>query len=259
LLKVLHVITLYQRILADPAADVLPRTVIFGAKASPGYWIAKRIIRLVNGVAEVVNADPHVARRLKVVFAPNFNVSLAERIYPAADLSEQISLAGKEASGTGNMKFALNGALTIGTLDGANIEIRELVGPENFFLFGLTADEVLALRNKGYSPREVYERIPALRAAIDLIADGRFAHGDREPLRPIVETLLNNDPYMVLADYEPYVAAQEAVETAYRDTENWTRMSILNTARSGFFSSDRTIRQYCEEIWKVEPVRVKLP
>ncbi len=259
LLKVLHVITLYQRILADPKADLLPRTVIFGAKASPGYWMAKRIIRLVNGVAEVVNADPIVAGRLKVVFVPNFNVSLAERIYPAADLSEQISLAGKEASGTGNMKFALNGALTIGTLDGANIEIRERVGAEHFFLFGLTADNVLALRARGYNPREIYERVPALRTAIDMIADGRFARGDRDTLRPIVETLVNNDPYMVLADYEAYLAAQAAVETAYRDREAWTRMSILNTARSGFFSSDRTIRQYCEEIWKVQPVRAMLP
>lgn len=258
LLKILHVITLYQHILADPKAELLPRTVLFGAKASPGYWMAKRIIRLVNGVAEVVNADPLVAGRLTVAFAPNFNVSLAERIYPAADLSEQISLAGKEASGTGNMKFALNGALTIGTLDGANIELRDLVGAENFFLFGLTADEALALRDKGYNPREIYERVPAVRAAIDMIADGRFARGDRETLRPIVETLLTNDPYMVLADYAAYLAAQAAVETAYQDEERWTRMSILNTARSGFFSSDRTIRQYCEETWQVKPLKVNL-
>lgn len=259
LLKALHIIMLYQRILADPQAHILPRTVIFGAKAAPGYWMAKRIIRLINGIAEVVNADPAVGGRLKVAFLPDFNVSLAERIYPAADLSEQISVAGKEASGTGNMKFALNGAVTIGTLDGANIEIRDLVGAENFFLFGLTAQEVLERRHAGYRPRDVYDRHAGLRAAIDMIAEGRFARGDREMLRPIVDSLLHDDPFMSLADYGSYVAAQEAAEAAYRDEETWTRMSILNTARSGFFSSDRTIRQYCEEIWKVQPVRVTLP
>jgi starch phosphorylase len=259
LLKALHMITLYRRILENPSLDIAPRTFIFGAKAAPGYWMAKLIIRLINGVAEVVNADPVVCGRLKVAFLPNFNVSMAERIYPAADLSEQISLAGKEASGTGNMKFALNGAVTIGTLDGANIEIRERVGEENFFLFGMTADEVFALRNAGYRPREIYDRSPALRGVIDMIAGGRFSRGDREMLRPLVDYLINRDPFMHLADYESYCTVQEAVDAAYRDQERWTRMSILNTARCGYFSSDRTIREYCDEIWKIHPVRVQLP
>jgi glycogen phosphorylase len=256
LLKALHVIALYRRFRADPDAAILPRTVVFGAKAAPGYRMAKLIIRLINGVAEVVNNDPASRHRLRVAFIPNFNVSLAERIYPAADLSEQISLAGKEASGTGNMKFALNGALTIGTLDGANIEIRDLVGPENFFLFGLTTEEVFALRERGYRPRDHYEADPELRAVIDAIAAGDFSRGDAGLFRPLVDGLLNDDPYMLLADYGAYVAAQDAVERVYRDEEAWTRMSILNTARCGFFSSDRTIRQYCEEIWGAQPVGV---
>ncbi len=256
LLKALHIITLYQRLKADPKAEIPSRTFIFGAKAAPGYRMAKLIIKLINSVAEVVNADPDVAGRLKVAFLPNFNVTLGERIYPAADLSEQISMAGKEASGTGNMKFALNGALTIGTLDGANIEIRELVGVENFFLCGLTAEEVMALKAGGYNPLEYYMRIPELKRAIDAIAAGAFSGGDRGLFQPIVASLLTNDEFLVLADYESYVEASERAALIYRDDpDGWARMSILNAARCGFFSSDRAMRQYCEEIWHVEPVR----
>ncbi len=258
LLKALHIITLYQRIKANPAADIPPRTFLFGAKAAPGYRMAKLIIKLINSVAAVVNNDPDVAGRLKVAFLPNFNVSLGERIYPAADLSEQISMAGKEASGTGNMKFALNGAVTIGTLDGANIEIRDLVGAENFYLFGLTADEVMALKARGYNPLEYYMRIPELKRAIDAISAGAFSDGDRTVFQPIVASLLTSDDFLVLADYEAYVATSEqAAHTYYADPERWTRMSILNAARCGFFSSDRAMRQYCANIWHVEPVRVE--
>jgi glycogen phosphorylase len=255
-LKALHIITLYQRFKADPGADIVPRTFIFAAKAAPGYRRAKLIIKLINNIAEVVNNDPDLAGRLKVVFLPNFNVTLAEKIYPAADISEQISLAGKEASGTGNMKFALNGALTTGTLDGANIEIRELVGPENFFLFGLTTDEVFALKESGYNPRDYSENNPELRRAIDAISDGAFSDGDTQLFRPIVDELLERDKYMLLADYGSYLECQARADQAYRDPERWTRMSILNSARCGFFSSDRAIRQYCSEIWQVEPLKI---
>jgi glycogen phosphorylase len=256
LLKALHIITLYQRIKANPTVDIVPRTVIFGAKAAPGYFMAKLIIKLINNLAEVVNNDADVNGRLKVVFLANFNVTLAQRIYPAADLSEQISLAGKEASGTGNMKFALNGALTIGTLDGANIEIRERVGAENFFLFGLTADEVFALRARGYNPLDYYRANAELRRAIDAIADGAFSNGDRRLFRPIVESLLGRDEFMLLADYADYVDAQTRAAQAYLHQEQWTRMSILNVARCGFFSSDRSMAQYCADIWRIEPVMV---
>jgi starch phosphorylase len=228
--------------------------VIFGGKAAPGYRIAKLIIKLITSVAGVINQDPEVSQLLKVVFMPDFNVKSGQRVYPAADLSEQISTAGKEASGTGNMKFAMNGALTIGTLDGANIEIRDAVGPENFFLFGLTADEVLKLKANGYRPRSIYESNPELREALDLIGSGFFSHGDRELFRPLVESLLDRDDYMLLADYRAYVDCQQRVSQAYRDQKNWTRMSILNTARVGRFSSDRSIREYCREIWSVSPV-----
>lgn len=260
LLQTLHIITLYHRIEDDPGVDLAPRTFLFGAKAAPGYLMAKRIIKLINDVARVVNGDPRVDGRLKVVFLPNFNVSLAEKIYPAADLSEQISLAGKEASGTGNMKFALNGALTIGTLDGANIEIRERVGEENFFLFGLTAEEVFEHQARGHRPRDYYDADPELKRAIDAIAEGRFSavrrSADRGVFRPIVDSLLHRDEYLLLADYASFLACQERVSRAFRDPESWTRSAILNVARSGFFSSDRSMRQYCDEIWKVEPVRV---
>ena len=257
MLKALHIVTLYNRLRDDPALDIVPRTFIFGAKAAPGYYMAKLIIKLINSVGEIVNTDPLVADRLKVAFLPNFNVTLGEAIYPAANLSEQISLAGKEASGTGNMKLALNGALTIGTYDGANIEILERVGAENFFLFGLRVEEVGALRAAGYRARDYYEADDELRRAIDQIAAGEFADGDPSLFAPIVSSLLDRDEFMVLADYRAYVDCQKQVDRAFRDEEAWTRSSILNAARCGFFSSDRAMRQYAEEIWKVKPLPVK--
>jgi starch phosphorylase len=252
-LNVLHVITLYNRLRADPGAFVTPRTVIFGGKAAPGYRMAKLIIKLINSVAAAIQGDPSVSEVLQVVFFPDLNVKNGQRIYPAADLSEQISTAGKEASGTGNMKFAMNGALTIGTLDGANVEIRDAVGHENFFLFGLTAPEVAGLKANGYRPRSIYDSDPDLREAIDLIASGFFSNGDRELFRPLVESLLDRDEYMLLADYPSYVSCQRRVSDAYVDQKNWTRMSILNSARMGRFSSDRSIREYCRDIWNVRP------
>jgi starch phosphorylase len=213
--------------------------------------MAKLIIKLINSLARAINADPAINGRLKVVFVPNFSVSVGERIYPAADVSEQISMAGKEASGTGNMKFALNGALTVGTLDGANIEIRERVGAENFFLFGLTAQEVMDLKAEGYDPMPYYYRNPELKHAIDRIAAGDFSGGDSTLFQPLVHSLLAEDEYLLLVDYVSYVACQDRVDEAYRDPEAWTRMSILNAARCGFFSSDRTIAEYNADIWKV--------
>jgi starch phosphorylase len=209
---------------------------------------------LINSVAEVVNRDRQVGDQLKVVFLPDFNVKTSQWVYPAADLSEQISLAGKEASGTGNMKFSMNGALTIGTLDGANVEIRDAVGHENFFLFGLTAPDVERVRAAGYNPRAIYEANAELRETIDMIADGAFSGGDRELFRPLVDSLLYHDDYMLLADYQSYVDCQEQVHDAYRDRARWTRMSILNCARVGRFSSDRSIREYCRDIWHVNPL-----
>jgi starch phosphorylase len=256
LLKVMHIIALYQRLQDNPNSDIVPRTFVFGAKAAPGYAMAKLIIKLINSVGEVLNRDPEVGGRLTVAFPANFNVSIGQLIYPAADLSEQISLAGKEASGTGNMKFALNGALTIGTLDGANVEIRDLVGAENFFLFGLDADAVAALKAGGYRPRDYYDANPTLRRVIDSIADGAFSGGDRGIFRPIVDSLLDRDEYLLLADFQAYLDCQDRVEQVYRDQEQWTRMSILNTARCGFFSSDRTICEYAETIWHLKPVTV---
>lgn len=250
LLNVLHVITLYNRGRRDPSA-VLPRTCLFGGKAAPGYLAAKLIIKLINSVGDVVNADPALEGRLKVVFFPNFNVKNAHAIYPGAELSEQISTAGLEASGTGNMKFAMNGAVTIGTLDGANIEIREEVGAENFFLFGLTAAEVLERKRAGYRPRDFYETDEDLREAIDQIAGGHFSPGNPGLFQSIVDSLLNWDEYMLMADYRAYVNCQDAVSQAYGDQERWTRMSILNVARVGLFSSDRSIREYCRDIWHV--------
>jgi starch phosphorylase len=256
-LNLLHIVTLYRRLKADPALAIAPRAFIFGGKAAPGYFMAKRIIKLVSAVAETVNADPDVNTRMKVAFVPNFNVQNAQLIYPAADLSEQISTAGKEASGTGNMKFMLNGALTIGTLDGANVEMREEAGPENFFLFGLTAEEVERTKREGYRPAAYVEANPELGAVLDLVGSGRFAHGNSEVFRPLVDDLLYSDPFLVLADYAAYVACQEQVSAAWGDEERWTRMSILNTARSGKFSSDRAIGEYCDDIWNVQPVTVK--
>ncbi|WP_416669228.1 glycogen/starch/alpha-glucan phosphorylase [Egbenema bharatensis] len=257
-LNALHIVTLYNRIKANPDIDITPRTFLFGGKAAPGYYMAKLIIKLINSIGDVVNRDPDVRGRLKVVFLENYNVKFAQRVYPAADLSEQISTAGKEASGTGNMKFALNGALTIGTLDGANVEIREEVGAENFFLFGLTADEVYAKKVAGYNPMDYYYSNPELKLVIDRIASGFFSHGDANLFKPIVDNLLYGDPYMLLADYQAYVDCQEQVSQAYQDQDRWTRMSILNVARMGKFSSDRSIRDYCEGIWHVQSVPIKL-
>lgn len=249
LLKTLHIVHLYQTLKTDSAAELDPVTFVFGAKAAPGYYMAKLIIKLINSVAEVVNRDPVSADVLRVVFIPNFNVTTGQLIYPAADISEQISLAGKEASGTGNMKFALNGALTVGTLDGANIEIRDRVGAENFFLFGLTTDEVYTAKAGGYHPWHYYEGNNNLRMAIDWIANGQFSGGDTQIFRPIVDSLLHHDEYMLCADFAGYLECQKAVMAAFADREKWTTMSILNAARSGFFSSDRTIAEYNRDIW----------
>lgn len=257
-LDVLHIITLYNRIKQNPNINIYPRTFIFGGKAAPGYFMAKLIIKLINAVGEVVNKDPDVRGRLKVVFLANFNASLGQRIYPAADLSEQISTAGKEASGTGNMKFAMNGSLTIGTLDGANIEIREEAGFENFFLFGLTAEEVYALKSKGYKPQDYYHRNAELKAVIDRIASGYFSHGNEDLFKPLVDSLMYHDEYMLFADYQAYIDCQRQVSLAFQDTEKWTKMSILNALRMGKFSSDRTIREYCNEIWNVKSIPVEM-
>ncbi len=257
LLDILRVAAEYLRIRADSSYDPVPRAYLFGGKAAPGYVLAKQIIKLCNSVADVVNRDPAMKGRIKVAFLRNFRVSLAERIYPAADLSEQISTAGKEASGTGNMKFTMNGALTIGTLDGANVEIREEVGAENFFLFGLTVDQVAALKTRGYEPRDWYRKDPVIKGVLDAFLGETFSPGEPGLFRPIVDSLLGGDPYLVLADFAAYDACQAEVSKAWRDQEHWTRMAVLNTARSGKFSSDRTIRQYAEEIWKVEPVAVE--
>jgi starch phosphorylase len=255
-LNVLHILTLYLRMKRDPNADIPARTFIFGAKAAPGYFMAKLIIKLINSVAEVVNNDPVVKDRLKVVFFPDFNVKNAQHIYPAADLSEQISTAGLEASGTGNMKFSMNGALTIGTLDGANVEIREEVGTENFFLFGLDAAQVQDIKIRGYHPHQIYENNTVLREVLDFIASGSLAGGDSKLFSPIVENLLYQDQFLVLADYQAYIDCQEQVSLLWRDQSNWTRKSILNVARMGKFSSDRSIREYCEQVWNVKPVIV---
>ena len=257
-LNALHIVTLYKRLRDDPQLAIAPRCFVFGGKAAPGYFMAKLMIRLINGIADVVNRDPLVDGRLKVVFFPDFNVKNGHAVYPAADLSEQISTAGKEASGTGNMKFTLNGALTIGTLDGANVEIREEVGAENFFLFGLDAAQVHAMRSAGYRPRDYYEQDEELQAVVKLIADGTFSDGDTGLFRPIVEHLLDHDTFMLFADYRAYVDAQRQVDDAFRDTKRWTRMSILNTARAGKFSSDRSISEYCDSIWGTKPVALGL-
>ena len=257
-LNILHIITLYNRIKQDPKAVVVPRTVVVAGKAAPGYYMAKLIIKLVNSVADVVNDDPDVAGRLKVVFLPDFNVKRAHAVYPAADLSEQISTAGKEASGTGNMKFSMNGALTIGTLDGANVEIREAVGAENFFLFGLTADGVQSLWARGYRPAEFLDADAELCDVMELIASGAFSPSDPGLFRPLVDALRYHDPFLLMPDYRSYIECQEQVSAAYCDQELWTRMSILNVARMGRFSSDRSIREYCEKIWDVQPVPIKL-
>jgi starch phosphorylase len=255
-LNILHVIALYHRLRSDVHADIHPRTFIFGGKAAPGYRMAKLIIKLITSVGDVVNRDPAVRDRLKVVFLPNFNVTNGQRVYPAAELSEQISTAGKEASGTGNMKFSMNGALTIGTLDGANVEIRDEVGAENFFLFGLSTEEVYTLKRSGYRPADYLQG--ELREVIDLIRNGFFSRGDTELFKPLIDGLVYHDPYLVFADFQSYVECQQRVDEAYRDPERWTRMSILNAARSGKFSSDRTIREYLADIWQAPRVPVRL-
>jgi starch phosphorylase len=253
-LNVLHILTLYLRLKANPNLEVVPRTFLFGGKAAPGYRMAKLIIKLITATADLVNRDPDVRDRLKVAFFPDFNVKNAAFVYPAADLSEQISTAGKEASGTGNMKFSMNGALTIGTLDGANVEIREQVGAENFFLFGLTTEQVADTKARGYDPRAVYNENAELRSVLDLIRWGGLSGGDPGLFQPIVDDLLTHDPYMLLADYASYVAGQQRVAELWQQPSEWTRMSILNVARMAHFSSDRAIREYCERIWHARPV-----
>ncbi len=258
-LNLLHIVSLYNRIKQNPNGDYIPRTFIFGGKAAPGYRMAKLIIKLIHSVAEVVNHDKQINGWLRVVFYPDFNVKNAQPIYPAADLSEQISTAGKEASGTGNMKFSLNGALTIGTLDGANVEIRDAVGAENFFLFGHTEGQVAQLLAEGYHPWEYYHGHTELREAIDLIATSLFSHGDGELFRPLLDNLLQHDPYLLLADFPSYLNAQEAVARAFTEPHHWRRMSILNTARMGYFSADRSVVDYNNQIWHAEPVVVGTP
>jgi len=249
---VLHVITLYNRIRSGQSQGVTPRTVIFAGKAAPGYKIAKLIIRLINDVASIVNNDPSVGGLLKVVFYPNYDVSSAEKIFPASDLSEQISTAGTEASGTGNMKMALNGALTIGTLDGANIEIGEEVGADNIFIFGLTTPEVADLRSRGYNPGVHYDNNAELRLVLEMIGHGYFSVEEPDRYRVLYDNLTKfGDHYMLQADYASYIATQEQVSTLYLDQEEWTRRAILNVARMGKFSSDRTIREYADQVWKV--------
>jgi starch phosphorylase len=257
-LNVLHIITLYNRIKANPDHEIPSRLFVFGGKAAPGYFMAKRMIKLITSVAQVVNNDPDVGGRLKIYFVPNYNVKIGHSVYPMTDLSEQISQAGMEASGTGNMKFSMNGALTIGTLDGANVEIREEVGAENFFLFGLNVDKVMALKASGYIPRDYYRNIPELKQAINMIASGYFSQGDQTLFRPLVDSLLFEDQYTLFADYEDYIECQDRVSETFMDRTLWTKMSILNTARMGKFSSDRSIMDYSTKIWDVKPFPVEL-
>ena len=256
LLNALHIIALYNRIKANPNEPFVPRTVFFGGKAAPGYQQAKLIIKFISSIAEAVNQDPQIKGKLMAVFLPNYRVSLAEKIIPASDLSEQISTAGKEASGTGNMKFALNGALTIGTLDGANVEIQEEVGAENIFIFGLKADEVEQVRKNGYDPRSYLDKSPELKKVMDLIGSGFFSPENPTLFRPIYDALMNHDEYLLLADFDAYVECQDKVAETYRDQERWTKMAILNVARMGKFSSDRTIQEYSKDIWKIKPVKI---
>ncbi len=247
----MHAIDLYFRIKQNPHETFIPRTIIFGGKAAPSYFMAKLIIKLINQVGEIVNHDKETKDLLKIVFLANYRVSLAEKIIPAADLSEQISLAGTEASGTGNMKFALNGALTIGTLDGANIEMLEEIGSDNFFIFGLKTAEVSLLKAKGYHPYDYYNSNPKIKQILDSISDGYFSQGDKDLFKPIVDNLLGSDYFCLLPDFDSYIACQQSISDLYHNQEEWTKKSILNVARIGKFSSDRTIRDYAGEIWRL--------
>ena len=257
LLNVLHVITLYNRIKDNPHLEMSPRTVIFGGKAAPAYHMAKLIIKLINSVGKVINTDKDVGDKLRVVFLKNYSVTLAEKIIPASELSEQISMAGLEASGTGNMKFALNGALTIGTMDGANIEIKEEVGDENIFIFGLLADEVVKLKESGYNPHKYYETNTILKGAIDRIASDYFSKDEPGIFNPLIDSLLNNDNYCLFADFQSYVDMQDQVSRVYQNADEWTKKSIYNVARIGKFSSDRSVNEYVEKVWKVKPTPIK--
>ena len=261
LLNVLGIVHRYAVIAGstpEQRARMLPRVCVIAGKAAPGYEVAKKIIQLACAVSKAVNNDVRCAGILQVVFIPNFNVSLAELIIPASDVSQHISTAGMEASGTGNMKFAMNGALTIGTLDGANVEIRELVGAENFFLFGKTVEEITELKQSGYDPGKFINDMPELQEALRLIEMGHFSNGDSELFRPLLDNLTGNDPFFVMADFADYLRAQEAVSLAWTDRMHWNRMSLLNTARTGFFSSDRSIGEYCKNIWNVDPLNVEI-
>jgi starch phosphorylase len=258
LLNILNVIAMYLELKDNHKMDFTPRTVMFGAKAAPGYYIAKMIIKLINAVAEVINTDKHIKDQLKIIFLANYRVSLAEKIIPAADLSEQISLAGTEASGTGNMKFALNGALTIGTMDGANVEIHDAVGPENIFIFGMGVDEVKQLKQNGYDPRGYIEGAPGLKRAIELIRCGFFSHESPDLFKPLLDNL-NCDPFMVAADFNSYSDKQREVSALYKDQKEWTKKAILNIANMGRFSSDRSIKEYSSKIWGLKPLPVKMP
>jgi starch phosphorylase len=254
LLNLLYVVTRYRRIRENPRADVVPRTVIFAGKAAPGYAMAKAIVKLINNVARTINADPAMRDKLRIVFLPDYDVSLAQKIMPAADLSQQISTAGMEASGTGNMKLALNGALTIGTLDGANIEIRDHVGAENVFIFGLTAQEVAA-RRPNYQPRLELDANPELKSTLDLIDSGFFSPGRADDAKPVVSRLLNDgEPFLVLADFAAYALAQDRADALYVMEDEWSRKAAINCLNMGYFSSDRSIREYADRIWAVKPV-----
>ena len=253
-LNILHVITLYNRIKKNPHMDITPRTFIFGGKASPGYYMANLIIKLIHSVAEIVNNDSDVAERIKVIFFPNFDIKHGHKIYPAADISEQISTAGRETSGTGNIKFSINGALTIGTMNGANIALGQEIGSENIFLFGSTAEEIYRMKAIGYNPMNYYNENPDLKEAVDLVSSGFFSKNDINLFKPFVDSLLCRDEHMVLADYKSYVDTQERAGVTFKDQKKWTRMSILTVARTGKFSSDRMVREYNEKIWHAVPL-----